>query len=67
MNAGRGIAVYTALLDKDAHVVGTASICGPSRKVPENESCASASGRTSWTRRTSAMWRRPCRGVRTRA
>jgi methionine-gamma-lyase len=29
--------VYTALLDKDAHVVGTASIYGPSRTVLENE------------------------------
>jgi methionine-gamma-lyase len=29
--------IYTALLDKDAHVVGTASIYGPSRTVIENE------------------------------
>jgi methionine-gamma-lyase len=29
--------VYTALLDKDAHVVGTASIYGPSRTILENE------------------------------
>jgi len=29
--------IYTALLDKDAHVVGTASIYGPSRTVLENE------------------------------
>lgn len=29
--------VYTALLDKDAHMVGTASIYGPSRTVIENE------------------------------
>jgi len=29
--------IYTALLDKDAHMVGTASIYGPSRTVIENE------------------------------
>jgi methionine-gamma-lyase len=29
--------VYTALLDKDAHVIGTASIYGPSRTILENE------------------------------
>jgi methionine-gamma-lyase len=29
--------IYTALLDKDAHVVGTASIYGPSRTILENE------------------------------
>jgi len=29
--------IYTALLDKDAHIVGTASIYGPSRTVIENE------------------------------
>jgi methionine-gamma-lyase len=29
--------IYTALLDKDAHVVGTASIYGPSRTVLETE------------------------------
>ncbi|MCK7470510.1 MAG: PLP-dependent aspartate aminotransferase family protein [Desulfomicrobium escambiense] len=29
--------IYTALLDKDAHLVGTASIYGPSRTVIENE------------------------------
>jgi methionine-gamma-lyase len=29
--------IYTALLDKDAHVVGTASIYGPSRTVIESE------------------------------
>ncbi len=29
--------VYTALLDKDGHVVGTASIYGPSRTILENE------------------------------
>jgi methionine-gamma-lyase len=29
--------IYTALLDKDAHVVGTASIYGPSRTVLESE------------------------------
>ena len=29
--------IYTALLDKDAHVVGTASIYGPSRTVLEKE------------------------------
>jgi methionine-gamma-lyase len=29
--------VYTALLDKEAHVVGTASIYGPSRTILENE------------------------------
>jgi len=29
--------IYTALLSKDAHVVGTASIYGPSRTVLENE------------------------------
>jgi methionine-gamma-lyase len=29
--------IYTALLDKDAHVIGTASIYGPSRTVLENE------------------------------
>jgi len=29
--------IYTALLDKDAHVAGTASIYGPSRTVLENE------------------------------
>ena len=29
--------VYTALLDKDAHVVGTASIYGPSRTILETE------------------------------
>jgi methionine-gamma-lyase len=29
--------IYTALLEKDAHVVGTASIYGPSRTVLENE------------------------------
>jgi methionine-gamma-lyase len=29
--------IYTALLDKDAHVVSTASIYGPSRTVLENE------------------------------
>jgi methionine-gamma-lyase len=29
--------IYTALLDKEAHVVGTASIYGPSRTVLENE------------------------------
>jgi len=29
--------IYTALLEKDAHIVGTASIYGPSRTVIENE------------------------------
>jgi len=29
--------IYTALLDKDAHVIGTASIYGPSRTVLETE------------------------------